>query len=1121
MKIWTRKLTHRRVVKAPCGAFIQMLVGAPVLLFDQHGGGTINHLSGSLYQKNLPFSFVETLLILVIVFVALVIVFFAFRRIRGRFKALQIDAGHYRELFDDYPISLWEVDLSAVKHRLDELRGQGVTEWRRYFAEHPAEAQACISLIKILNINQATLELIGLEDKSQIMNGGKWLYANKLGDVLKEQLITLAEGNNNFVADTVLNTYDGRTIYVSLRASILHGFEITWSRALYSLINVSDFKQADEALKLSEYRYRQLYGSMMDAFVRVDMEGYILEFNDIFLNMLGYSAEEMYKLKYCDITPEKWHAYEDDIVKEQVMVRGYSDVYEKEYRRKDGVIFPVELRTILLRDNVGIPIGMWAFVRDITKRKLDEEKLRQKTAELKQFFDINLDLLCIANTDGYFLHLNPAWEITLGYPITELTGRSFFDFVHPDDINKTEGAVAQLVNQETVINFVNRYRCKDGSYRWIEWRSAPAGKLIYAAARDITERIEMEDALRQERNRIELLMEASPMGIVFVNEFGKITYANTHAEAIFGLSKDDITSREYNTPAWRSTDFDGNPLSEADLPFSQVKKTQKPIWEFHEAVERPDGQRVYLSINGVPLLSENGEFTGMVATVEDITKRTQAEKELKQSADVIERMNTGLYVYHLDDREDDRSLRMLKANPAATTALGLDHKAIIGKTIDEIFPNLRLQDIPRKFADVVRSGKPFAIERLDYDDDRIMQSCFAFQAFPLPDDCVCVLFEDITQRKRAEQALHESESKFSMLFNSMSEGVALHEIVYDETGKAIDYILLSINPAYEVIIGQKANQVIGRLATQLYDTKSAPYLDIYARVAQTGEPEHFETFFAPHQKYYDISVTSPARGRFATIFSDITERKNTEKEILRLNTELEQRVQERTAQLEMTNQELEAFSYSVSHDLRAPLRAMNGFSQILLEDYGAQLDENGKGYLNRIRNSSVFMGKLIDDLLQFSRVTRSQIHIEDVDLCKIANDVLAELRASQPDRNVDVILPDVCVARTDNNLMYISLGNLLRNAWKFTGKREQAKIEFGVMEENDVKTYYVRDNGVGFDMAHTHKLFQAFQRLATAEQFEGTGIGLALVQRIIHRLGGRVWAEGAPDQGATFYFTLG
>jgi len=975
---------------------IQMLIGAPVLLFDQHAGGMVSHLPSSSYQKNLPLSFVETLLILVIVFVIFVTAFLVSRRIRRRFKALQIDASHYRELFDDYPLSLWEVDLSAVKRRLDELRRQGVTEWRRYFAEHPAEAHVCISLIKILNVNQATLELIGLEDKSQIMNKEKWIYADKLGDVLKEQLITLAEGNNNFIADTVLNTYDGRTIYISLRVSILHGFEITWSRALFSLVNVSDFKQADEALKLSEYRYRQLYGSMMDAFVRVDMEGYILEFNDIFLNMLGYSAEEMYKLRYFDITPEKWHAYEDDIVKEQVMVRGYSDVYEKEYRRKDGVIFPVELRTILLRDSAGKPTGMWAFVRDITKRKLDEEKLRQKTEELKQFFDINLDLLCIANTDGYFLHLNPAWEITLGYSINELSGKRFIDFVHPDDINKTEEAVAQLVNQEAVINFVNRYRCKDGGYRWIEWRSAPAGKLIYAAARDITERIEMEEALRQERNRIELLMEASPMGIVFVNEFGKITYANTHAEAIFGLSKDDITAREYNAPAWRSTDFEGNPISDGDLPFSQVKKTRMPIWEFHEAVEKPGGQRVYLSINGVPLFSDTGEFAGMVATVEDITRR-----------------------------------------------------------------------------------------------------------------------------KRTEQALYESESKFSMLFNSMSEGVALHEIVYDDTGKAIDYILLNINPAYEMIIGQKASQVIGRLATQLYGMKSAPYLNIYARVAKTGKPERFETFFAPHQKYYDISVTSPARGRFATIFSDITGRKNTEKEILRLNTELEQRVQERTAQLEMTNQELEAFSYSVSHDLRAPLRALNGFSQILLEDYGAQLDENGKGYLNRIRNSSVFMGKLIDDLLQFSRVTRSQIHIEDVDLCKIANDVLAELRASQPERNVDVILPEICVARTDNNLMYISLGNLLRNAWKFTGKREQAKIEFGVMEENGVKTYYVRDNGVGFDMAHTHKLFQAFQRLATAEQFEGTGIGLALVQRIIHRLGGRVWAEGAPDQGATFYFTLG
>lgn len=227
-------------------------------------------------------------------------------------------------------------------------------------------------------------------------------------------------------------------------------------------------------------------------------------------------------------------------------------------------------------------------------------------------------------------------------------------------------------------------------------------------------------------------------------------------------------------------------------------------------------------------------------------------------------------------------------------------------------------------------------------------------------------------------------------------------------------------------------------------------------------------------------------------------------------------------QLALANKELEAFSYSVSHDLRAPLRSMDGFSQALLEDYADKVDAEGKNHLQRIRGAAQYMADLIEALLTLSRVTRSELHRTSLDLSALARAIAAELQQREPERQAEWVIQDGLAAEGDPRLVRAVLENLLGNAWKFTAARGPARIEFGVWPGSDGRpTLYVRDNGAGFDMAYKDKLFGAFQRLHTQAEYGGTGIGLATVQRIIHRHGGRIWAEGAPDQGATFYFTLG
>jgi light-regulated signal transduction histidine kinase (bacteriophytochrome) len=242
---------------------------------------------------------------------------------------------------------------------------------------------------------------------------------------------------------------------------------------------------------------------------------------------------------------------------------------------------------------------------------------------------------------------------------------------------------------------------------------------------------------------------------------------------------------------------------------------------------------------------------------------------------------------------------------------------------------------------------------------------------------------------------------------------------------------------------------------------------------------------------------------------DITERKIAEDEL-----------KKRTVELEASNKELEAFSYSVSHDLRAPLRSITGFSNVLLEDYIDKLDAEGKSYLKKISDSGELMGQLIDDLLKLSRVTRTDLTMEKLDLSVMAQKIVTDLAKDEPKRDVKVTIAPNMSANGDKNLLGLVLQNLLGNAWKYTSKTAEPRIEIGIVEQTGKQAYFVRDNGVGFDMTYANKLFQPFQRLHKATEFAGTGIGLATVQRIIRRHGGEVWAEAKVGEGATFYFTL-
>ena len=538
-----------------------------------------------------------------------------------------------------------------------------------------------------------------------------------------------------------------------------------------------------------------------------------------------------------------------------------------------------------------------------------------------------------------------------------------------------------------------------------------------------------------------------------------------------------------------------------------------------------DGLYRWHLIKGAPIRDDNAQIMEWIVIATEIHDRRQATETVVSETEsrlrlVLDSIPQKIFTARPNGEVD-------YFNPQWSAFTGLSFEAIRDWGWTQFIHPDDVEINVQRWQAAIDTGQPFLLQHRLRRTDRAYRWHLS-RALPVRNDAGQIIMwvganTDIDDQKRAEEALRKSEHRVRLIVDTSLDAI----VTMMEDGNITGW-----NPQAEATFGWKHHEAMHRNLADLIvpEVHREAHRRGLAHFLKTGigpALNHRLDLTALHKKgdEFPIELTiSPLmlgeKYEFSANVRDVTQLKRWQDEIETLNETLEQRVAERTAQLQLVNRELEAFAYSVSHDLRAPLRAIDGFSRSLALDYADKLDARGKADLERVRNAAQRMGQLIDDLLALSRLARSEMRLAPVDLASLARDAVAECQAAEPSRVVELHIAPGLQAVADARLTRVAMENLIGNAWKFTGKQPVPRIEIGVEPHAGGTAFYVRDNGCGFDMAYADKLFGAFQRLHSRAEFDGTGIGLATVQRIVHRHGGHIWAHAAVDQGATFYFTL-
>jgi PAS domain S-box-containing protein len=894
-----------------------------------------------------------------------------------------------------------------------------------------------------------------------------------------------------------------------------------------SCVDITEIRRREAELQDSERRFRTIFehaGLGITLRPSGDRRLGWIDVNEKFCAMTGYSREELLSMSPAQITIESESEFAD--INSERLARGKIGSYagERRIRRKDGSLLWVEVIVTEVPDVSGLPSLTIGTYMDISARKLAEERARQSEGWFRTMFDhagIGISLRPAHDRKLPWIAVNDKFCEMTGYSRDELLKMSTEQITPPDG-----QAFAMHDNRRLLSGEVDSYErekqllCKGGSRIWVALSVAllhdaeGRPQRIMSTYQDITARKMAEEMLRRSEQRFRAIFDHAGIGITLgdardrtkpwldVNSrFCEMT--GYSREEALRMSSADITATERVEGALRDR--------------ARLLSGEASSYSVEKRIRRKDGGWSWVALS-VAILPDAEDRPGLlITTYQDISVRREVEERLRAIiAAEPECVATVSPAGELLDM-NPAGLRMLEA----ASLEDLRRHPFLGRVA---------RPFRRAFVRLRRRVLKGESGMLEFEATGLKGTklWLEIHAAPLHDAsggiaALLGIARDVTGQRRAREALAAERNLLRTVIDNLPDRIR----VKDRNQR---YVMANAAWIKARVPGGAESDIIGRSDADFYPPDRAAFYGAEDhQVITTGVPSSPREIIdgdLDNPRWF-VTTKLPLLDAdrnvigLVAISRDITEARQRALEVEKLNAALESRVAERTAQLTAANEELEAFASSVSHDLRAPLRQIDGFAAALLEDCGERLDAAGKEYLGRIRAAVSRMSGLMEDLLRLSRVTRAELGISDADLSALAGEIAAELQREHPRRRVTFRVQPGLRADADPGLLRAALTNLIGNAWKFTGKQPEAVIEFGARQREGATVYFVRDNGAGFDMGRAGRLFGAFQRLHNERDFPGTGIGLAIVRRVVRRHGGEIWAESSVGGGATFYFTLG